>query len=54
MKTEWNLHELQKFFNETPLPPAPVKLNPVCNITNVRGFVDSHLEILAVKQLIVF
>lgn len=46
VKTEWNLKELETFFRITVLPPPPIKLNAVCNIVNVRGFIDSHLEIL--------
>jgi len=46
VKTDWNIKELEMFFNETKLPPPPIKLNPVCVITNVRGFVDSHFEII--------
>ena len=46
VKTDWNLRELETFFRLAVLPPPPIKLNAVCNITNVEGFVNSHLEIL--------
>jgi hypothetical protein len=45
-KTEWNIKELETFFNENKLPAPPIKLNVVCHITNVRAFIDSHLDIL--------
>lgn len=46
VKTEWNIKELEKFFNETTLPTVPIKLNVVCHITNLRAFIDSHIEIV--------
>jgi hypothetical protein len=50
MKTQtaspWDIETLEKFFKENTLPPPPIKLNVVCHITNVRAFIDSHIDIL--------
>jgi hypothetical protein len=43
---KWNIEELELFFNSVKLPEPPIKLNPVCVITNVRGYIDFHLDIV--------
>ncbi|MFZ4521475.1 MAG: DUF6965 family protein [Bacteroidales bacterium] len=45
-KSDWQLKELEDFFNSATLPTEPLKLNVVCHITNLRAFIDSHLDIL--------
>jgi hypothetical protein len=43
---KWNIEELDLFFKSAKLPDPPIKLNPVCVITNVRGYIDFHLDIV--------
>lgn len=40
------LSELEKYFSEANLPEEPIQLDKHTKITNVRKFVDSHLEVL--------
>ncbi len=42
----WNIEELEAFFKAAALPDPPVKLSPVCVISNVRGYIDFHLDII--------
>ena len=50
VKTDWNIKDLEKFFENTILPQAPITLNPVCVITNVKGFISFTLDILRVNE----
>jgi len=50
VKTPWNINELETYFKNAVLPPPPIKLNPVCVIVNVRGFIDSHIDILKTHE----
>ena len=46
-KTEpWDIAELENFFKNTPLPSAPVKLNPWTTIIDISLFIDSHLQVV--------
>jgi hypothetical protein len=40
---EWDLSELEKYFESITPPLAPVRLSPAELITNVSLFIDSHL-----------
>jgi hypothetical protein len=48
--TEWNIAELETFFQSAKLPPPPIKLSPTCKITNVRGYIDFHLSVARANE----
>ena len=43
---EWNIKELEKYFNRAKLPTSPLKLSPTVHIGNVRAYIDYHMDIL--------
>ena len=46
---EITLEELNDFFNKTDLPKT-IRLNESATITNVRSFVDAHLETATARE----
>lgn len=50
-KTEsWDIAKLENFFKNTPLPSAPVKLNPWTAIIDISLFITSHLEVIKLNN----
>lgn len=44
-KTEWKITELETFFDNAILPTEPLKINVTCHITDMRAFINSHIEV---------